>query len=124
MDFLSYLKTRNLVQDHTNAEQLAKLPAGTAFYVGFDPTASSLQLGNLVPLLTAAQLAKFGFQAKILFGGATGLIGDPSGKSAERPLLDPEVIKSNVEKQSQQVSEIFSRLGLECEFVNNLDWTK
>ncbi len=124
MDILTDLRWRNLVQDTSDPEQIPILSKGTTFYVGFDPTAPSLQVGNLVPLLVSAHLAKQGLKPLILFGGSTGAIGDPSGKNKERQLLSKEELAANVEFQKQQVSEIYSRLSLKAEFVNNLDWTK
>jgi tyrosyl-tRNA synthetase len=122
---IELLREKGLVQDYSDLELFKKLPAGSTFYVGFDPTASSLQLGNLVPLILSIHLAKAGYQPILLFGGATGLIGDPSGKSKERPLLAPEVVHENIQRQMQQASSIFKRCGLnDLRFVNNLDWTK
>lgn len=104
-------------------EGLKKLGSGDVFYVGLDPSAPSLQVGNLVPLIVAAHLARAGLKPIILFGGATGSIGDPSGKRSERPLLDRATIDENVRKHSGKVAEVYQRLGIKAEFVNNFDWT-
>ncbi len=116
---LDELENRGLLFDIANKEALTPCP----FYLGIDPTAPSLQIGNLVGLLTTARLAQAGFEPIILFGGATGSIGDPSGKSAERKLLDRSEIQSNIEAQKKQVNEIFSKLNITPKFVDNYDWT-
>ncbi|MCB0354246.1 MAG: tyrosine--tRNA ligase, partial [Bdellovibrionales bacterium] len=124
MDILKNLRWRGLVQDVSDPKGSIELPAGTPFYVGFDPTAQSLQVGNLVPLIVSAHLAREGLAPLILFGGATGSIGDPSGKSEERKLLEADVIEENIRKQMKQTTALFDRLSLNVQFVNNLDWTK
>jgi len=124
MDFIDDLKWRGLIQDVSDLEGIKKLPKGTYFYVGFDPTAPSLQLGNLIPLIVAARLGRAGLKPLILFGGATGAIGDPSGKSKERPLLSRETINKHVSAQQKKVTEMFERAGLEAEFINNFDWIR
>ena len=121
--WLKNLRSRGLIQDVSDEERLAGLPEGSGFYVGFDPTAPSLQLGNLVPLVVAMHLAEAGFTPYILFGGATGAIGDPSGKDKERSLLPRETIDANIATQQSQTSELFKRRGLTPQFVNNFDWT-
>lgn len=87
MNVLEELTWRGLIQDLSDPEALSKLKPGDSFYVGFDPTAPSFQVGNLVPLLVSIHLTKMGLKPILLFGGATGMIGDPGGKSAERNLL-------------------------------------
>ena len=120
---LDDLKKRGLIFDQSDPEIASKLQPGDAFYVGFDPTAANLQIGNLVPLTVAMRLAAGGLRPLLLFGGAPGAIGDPSGKNEERKLLPREVIDANVARQSDKVKEIFARRGLEVQFVNNYDWT-
>lgn len=117
------LENRALLQDATNKDKINQLPVGTPFYVGFDPTAPYLHLGNLIPILTAIRLSKAGLKPILLFGGATGFIGDPNGKSKERVLLDRETIERNVTEQSTKVKEILARLEVEAEFVDNYEWT-
>jgi len=99
---LQELEWRGFVQQATPglAAHFAKGPV-TA-YCGFDPTAPSLQLGNLMPLMLLANLQRAGNRPIVLMGGGTGLIGDPSGKSAERPLLSKEQIRENVRRQRDQ----------------------
>jgi tyrosyl-tRNA synthetase len=94
-------------------------------YCGFDPTATSLHVGSLVPLLTLARLQRGGLRVIALAGGATGLVGDPSGKRAERTLLTEEIVRKNVEGVAGQLRRL---LDFESEenpaiLVNNLDWT-
>src|SRR5437867_12493030 len=99
---LQELEWRGFVQQATPglAAHFAKAPV-TA-YCGFDPTAPSLQLGNLMPLMLLANLQRAGHRPIVLMGGGTGLIGDPSGKSSERPLLSKEQIRENVRRQRDQ----------------------
>lgn len=89
-----------------------------SFYCGFDPTAGSLHIGNLVPLRMAKILAQHGHQPILLVGGATGMVGDPSGKSTERPILTPDAIRSNSERISAQIKKIVPTALV----VNNIDW--
>ncbi|RME59587.1 MAG: tyrosine--tRNA ligase, partial [Candidatus Dadabacteria bacterium] len=123
-EVVSELKWRGLFFDISDEEGLYSAPSkGTTFYLGIDPTAPSLQLGNFVPLRMVSILAKSGAVPILLFGGATALIGDPSGKSEERPLLPPEEIERNKEKIKSQTQEILKRLGVEkTQFVDNLEW--
>ena len=118
------LEHRGLIQDSSDPELFNKLPEGCSFYVGMDPTAPSLQIGNLLVLFTMARIALAGFKPIVLFGGATGAIGDPSGKSEERKLLSRDVITQNIERQQNKTTEIFKRLGADVSFVDNLDWTQ
>src|SRR5262245_50055911 len=119
-DLLAELKWRGLVQDATPGlpERLAKGPI-TA-YIGFDPTAPSLQVGNLVPTMLLAHLQRSGGRAIVLMGGGTGMIGDPSGKSEERPLLETVTLDTNVETQMRQ----FRHLLPGVEIVNNATWLR
>lgn len=126
MSLLEELEWRGLLQDVSDREGLEKLPKGTPFYIGFDPTAPSFQIGNLIPLIVAGHLSRAGLKPIILFGGATGTIGDPGGKSAERVLLELDRVAANVALQQNQVRSLLTRMGFEEEptFVNNLEWTK
>lgn len=123
-DVLEELEWRGLVQDVSDREGLKKLAPGYSFYVGYDPSAPSLHFGNLVPMIVSIHLAHAGLKAIQLFGGATGAIGDPSGKNAERPLLSRETINQNIAKHSRKVAEIFEHAGAKVQFVNNYDWTE
>ncbi len=124
--FLEELGWRGLLQDVTPglAERLARGPISG--YVGFDPTARSLQVGNLVPVMLLAHLQRAGGKPIVLVGGGTGLIGDPSGKSAERPLLDETIIAENAERQRIQLSRFleFGDAPTDAAMVNNADWLR
>ncbi len=96
-------------------------------YIGFDPTADSLHIGNLVPIMLLAHLQRCGHKPVALVGGATGMIGDPSGKSSERNLLDEETLRHNQECVKNQLSQFLDfKAGKEHDavLVNNYDWMK
>jgi tyrosyl-tRNA synthetase len=105
-------------------EQLSK--ELTAGYVGFDPTADSLHIGSLVPILLLVHLQKAGHKPVALLGGATGMVGDPSGKTAERNLLSGEVLQRNVEGIKSQLMKFldFNPGPAAAVMVNNYDWFK
>jgi len=126
MNALEELTWRGLIQDVSDPEALSKLKPGDSFYIGFDPTAPSLQVGNLAALLVSIHLTRAGLKPILLFGGATGMIGDPGGKSVERNLIPLEQVAANVELQKNQADQLWTRAGLSCspEVVNNVDWTK
>ena len=105
------------------AEQLEK--EMTSAYIGFDPTADSLHIGSLVPILLLVHLQKAGHKPIALVGGATGMVGDPSGKSEERNLLSEEVLRHNqegVKKQLMQYLDFDASKPNAAEMVNNYDW--
>jgi tyrosyl-tRNA synthetase len=119
------LQWRGLVQDSTDlAELRAQFATGpVTFYVGFDPTAPSLHVGNLMQITTARRLQLAGNRPLLLVGGATGQIGDPK-ESAERVLNPPEVVAGWVERIREQLSPFVSYTGDNAaQLVNNLDWT-
>jgi tyrosyl-tRNA synthetase len=120
------LKARGLYNDCTGeAELVEKLESGCqTLYCGFDPTADSLHIGSLVPLLVLKRFQMAGHKPLALVGGATGLIGDPSFKAAERKLNGPEVVAGWVEKLKTQVSRFieFDSGENSAKVVNNLDW--
>jgi tyrosyl-tRNA synthetase len=120
MDFLADLEARGLIQDSTDRDALrARIEAGpVGVYYGVDPSADSAHVGNLIGLLVLRRLADAGHRAIALAGGATGMIGDPGGRSKERNLLDVETLTRNTKRIAEQLERI-SRVGL----VNNLDWT-
>ncbi|WP_415890145.1 tyrosine--tRNA ligase [Neptuniibacter sp. SY11_33] len=125
---LNDLQARGLVAQMTSEEDLAKhLAEGSVtLYCGFDPTADSLHIGSLVPLLTLKRFQEFGHKPLALVGGATGLIGDPSFKAQERKLNDDSTVAGWVEKLKAQVSAFvdFDCGANSAEVVNNLDWTQ
>jgi tyrosyl-tRNA synthetase len=122
--FLEELTWRGMIHDSTPglAERLAKGPV-TA-YGGFDPTASSLQIGNLVLVMLLAHLQRAGGTPIVLVGGGTGLIGDPSGRNAERPLLDTATVEDHVRRQRAQLERFldFESATNPAVVVNNADW--
>ncbi|HEY1822993.1 MAG TPA: tyrosine--tRNA ligase, partial [Trebonia sp.] len=120
MDFLADLEARGLVQDSTDRDALrARIQAGpVGVYYGCDPSADSLQVGNLIGLLVLRRFADAGHHAVALAGGATGMIGDPGGRSKERNLLDADTLAHNTKRIADQLERI-SRVSL----VNNLGWT-
>jgi tyrosyl-tRNA synthetase len=125
---LDDLAERGLVQDHTDLGLLrARLAEGPiTLYAGFDPTASSLQVGNLVPLLLLRRFQDHGHRPVVLAGGATGMIGDPGGRSEERTLLDPEEVRANVEAVTGQLRRFldFDAGDRSALLVDNRDWTE
>ncbi|KAB1910472.1 tyrosine--tRNA ligase [Micromonospora sp. AMSO31t] len=119
------LRWRGLIQDSTGLDELrALLDAGsTTFYVGFDPTAPSLHVGNLMQVVMARRLQLAGHRPLLLVGGATGQIGDPK-ESAERTLNPPEVIAGWVQRIRDQLAPFVTYEGENAaRLVNNLDWT-
>ena len=124
---LNDLKARDLINQVTADEELIKhLEAGpVTLYCGFDPTADSLHLGHLVPLLVLARFQNAGHIPIALVGGATGLIGDPSFKAAERQLNTSDVVAGWADKIKNQVSQFIKFEGIHNKalVVNNLDWT-
>jgi tyrosyl-tRNA synthetase len=126
-DIIDDLSWRGLIAVSTDLDDLRKaLDTGqVTVYVGFDPTAPSLHIGNLVQLLTLRRLQLAGHRPIGLVGGATGLIGDPSGKSVERALNSPEVVAGWVERIRREVSQFldFSPGPNTALLVSNLDWT-
>jgi tyrosyl-tRNA synthetase len=125
-NFIEELKWRGLLHDSMpgTEEQLAK--EMTSAYIGFDPTADSLHIGNMVPITLLILLQKAGHKPYVLVGGATGMVGDPSGKSAERNLLDDETLQHNIEGQKAQLMRFldFENGENKAELVNNYDWFK
>jgi tyrosyl-tRNA synthetase len=127
-DLLNDLQARGLIAQMTAEDELRRhLDGGSrTLYCGFDPTADSLHIGSLVPLLMLKRFQLAGHKPLALVGGATGLIGDPSFKAVERKLNGPEVVAEWVEKLRAQVSQFidFNDEANSAEVVNNYDWTK
>ena len=122
------LERRGLLHQSTDAEQLAGWLAGgcRTVYVGFDPTADSLHVGSLLPLMTLRRFQRAGHRPIALVGGATGMIGDPSGKSQERNLLSAEMLQANMAGIEQQLRSFLDFDSGECAalLVNNWEWMK
>ncbi len=124
-DLLKTLAERGFVQDATPglAERLAQGPI--TGYIGFDPTADSLHVGNLVPVMGLAWLQRSGGTPIPLLGGGTGMVGDPSGKRAERPVMSVEQIDANVESIHRQLAHFLSFSGPNAgRMRNNADWLR
>ena len=126
MTLVDDLLWRGLIQDSTDPVELRKALDGGSltFYIGFDPTAASLHVGNLMQLVTARRLQLGGHKPLLLVGGATGQIGDPGGKSSERTLNAQEVTAGWASKIKDQVKPFVTYAGeTAAQVVNNLDWT-
>ena len=127
MNIYDELQWRGLVSDCTDAAELGKrLAAGpVTLYAGFDPTADSLHVGSLVPLLVLRRFQLFGHHPIAVAGGATGSIGDPSGKSAERQLLTRELLNANIAGVKPQLARWldFGAKDNPARLVDNADWT-
>jgi len=124
---LDDLEWRGLIAQSTDREALIKdLEAGpVSFYLGFDPTAPSLHVGNLVVLLVMRRFQLAGHKPLPLVGGATGLVGDPSGRNEERSLNSDEVVAEWVSRIRKQLERFLTFEGSNAaNLVNNLDWTK
>lgn len=125
MDLLEDLKWRGIIYQQTDEEGLKDLLSKEkiSLYCGADPTADSLHIGHLVPFLTLRRFQMYGHRPIVLVGGATGLIGDPSGKSEERKLLTLETVQNNVDGIKKQLAHIFDFDGENgAILVNNYDW--
>ena len=127
MNLIDDLRWRGLVAQSTDEKALAEsLKSPVTLYVGFDPTAPSLHVGNLVVLLVLRRFQLAGHNPLALVGGATGLVGDPSGKNEERTLNSSDVVAEWVERIRKQVSAFldFDNAKNPARVVNNLDWTQ
>lgn len=127
MSLITELQERNLIQDiMPGTEELLSKEMVSA-YIGFDPTASSLHVGNLLPITLLMRLQRAGHKPYALVGGATGMVGDPSGKSAERNLLDLDTIQQNCEgvrRQLERFLDFSTDTANSAVMVNNHDWFK
>lgn len=126
MNFVEELKWRGILHDiMPGTEELLKKETVTA-YIGFDPTADSLHVGSLAQIMTLLRFQKAGHKPIALIGGATGMVGDPSGKSEERNLLDEEALNKNVAGIKKQLEKFldFNSGKNAAELVNNYDWMK
>ncbi|MEC8194509.1 MAG: tyrosine--tRNA ligase [Myxococcota bacterium] len=122
MDVIDTLQARGFIKSHTDLEALrdALSRGPMPFYVGFDPTGSSLHVGHLLPVMAMAHMQAAGHRPIVVLGGGTAMVGDPSGKDKTREILTPERIQSNLESMRAQFGR-FLDLG-NAEVVNNADW--
>ena len=125
-NFVEELKWRGMLHDIMPDTEELLTQEMVSGYIGFDPTADSLGVGNMVQIMTLVHFQRAGHKAIALVGGATGMVGDPSGKSAERNLLDLATLNHNLESQKAQLAKF---LNFDCgensaEIVNNYDWFK
>lgn len=126
MNIIDELEQRGLIKDYSNKELIYELfNSPQTVYCGFDPSASSLHIGNFIMIITLMRFQRFGHRVIALVGGATGMIGDPSGKSKERNFLTPDQVFHNVDCIKQQLSK-FIDLSNENKglLFNNYDWLK
>ena len=126
-NFIEELSWRGMIHDMMPETESHLLEQMRLAYVGFDPTSDSLHIGNLVPIMLLAHFQRCGHKPIALVGGATGMIGDPSGKSSERNLLDEETLKFNQECVREQLSQFLdfdSGKDNDAIMVNNYDWMK
>ena len=126
MDFIKELKWRGMIQDIVPGTQEQFQKEITSAYIGFDPTSDSLHIGSLVQIMILKHLQDCGHKPIILVGGATGMVGDPSGKSKERNLLDEATLEKNLSSIRKQLEKF---LNFDCGsnsavIVNNFDWFK
>jgi tyrosyl-tRNA synthetase len=126
MNFVEELKWRGMLHDIMPETEKLLNTEVVKGYIGFDPTSDSLGIGNMVQVMTLLHFQRCGHKPIALVGGATGMVGDPSGKSAERNLLSEELLQHNLEGQKKQLEKF---LDFDCgansaEIVNNYDWFK
>ena len=122
-NFVEELKWRGLIHDITPSTEEYLLKNTTSGYIGFDPTADSLHIGNLVQIMTLVHFQKCGHKPIILIGGATGMIGDPSGKSKERKFLDEKTLNNNQNKIRSQFEKFLDfTADNSASIVNNKTW--
>ena len=123
-NLLEVLRERGFIEQITHEKELKDyLEAGKATcYIGFDPTASSLHVGSLVPIMSLAHMQRHGHRPIALVGGGTGLVGDPSGKTEMRKLLTPEMVDKNAIGIKKQLSRFLDFKEDKALMVNNADW--
>lgn len=125
-NFVEELRWRGVIHDMMPGTEELLNKEMVSGYIGFDPTADSLHVGSLAQIMTLVRFQKAGHKPIALVGGATGMVGDPSGKSAERNLLDAETLNKNVEGIRRQLEQFldFNCGNNSAELVNNYDWFK
>jgi tyrosyl-tRNA synthetase len=126
MNFIEELRWRGMIHDMTPGTEEQLLKEQTAAYIGYDPSSDSLHIGNLATIMLLVHFQRAGHKPFALIGGATGMIGDPSGKSEERNLLDESTLRHNqhcIRKQLEKFLDFQCGSG-SAEMVNNYDWTR
>tara|TARA_B100001029_G_scaffold22495_1_gene15339 strand:- start:2537 stop:3829 length:1293 start_codon:yes stop_codon:yes gene_type:complete len=126
-NFVRELRWRGMLHDITPDTEKFLLSQSVSGYIGFDPSADSLHIGSLVQIMVLIHFQRAGHRPIILLGGATGMIGDPSGKSDERNLLSKEILERNtksIKKQLEKYLDFDSTNSVAAEIVNNYDWMK
>ena len=125
-NFVEELKWRGMIHQFMPGTEEQLMKGQTSGYIGFDPTADSLHIGNLVQIMSLVHFQRSGHKPFALVGGATGMVGDPSGKSSERNLLSEDVLRHNQECVKGQLMKFldFSPVANQAEMVNNYDWFK
>lgn len=125
-NFIEEMKWRGMLHDIMPGTEELLNKGMVSGYIGFDPTADSLGVGNLVQVMTLLHFQRCGHKPFALIGGATGMVGDPSGKSAERNLLDEDTLRHNLACQRAQLEKFldFNCGANSAEIVNNYDWFK
>ena len=126
MTLFEEFEWRGMLYDATDGAREALAKQGITAYIGFDPTASSLHVGSLLPIMALARLQRFGHAPIALVGGGTGMIGDPSGKSVERSLLSTEEIDANARGMRAQLERFldFNSTPNAARMMNNADWLR
>jgi len=124
MNFLDELRWRGMLQNYTPGAKKLLSEKNVSAYVGIDPTADSLHIGHLVSVMILKHFQLFGNKPILVVGGATGMIGDPSGKSEERNLLDEKTLRKNQEGIKKQLQNFLDFSKNQAEIVNNYDWMK
>ncbi len=124
MDVFKTLQERGFIAQTTNEEKIKNLLNNQkiTFYIGFDPTADSLHVGHFIPIMVISHLQKAGHTPIVLFGGGTGLIGDPTGKTDMRKMLSGEMISHNIDCFKRQTSKLIDFSEGKAIVVNNADW--
>lgn len=124
MNVIHILKERGFIEQMTHEQELLDFleHKGTSCYIGFDPTASSLHVGSLVPIMSLAHMQRAGHRPIALVGGGTGLVGDPSGKTEMRQILTPEEVNANAEGIRNQLARFIDFSNDNALLMNNADW--
>ena len=124
-NFVEELRWRGMLQDMVPGTEELVAKGGATGYIGFDPTADSLGIGNMVQVMALTHFQRTGNNPIALVGGATGMVGDPSGKSAERNLLSVDLLQHNLDSQKKQLEKFLDFDGAHAaKIVNNYDWFK